>query len=184
MLAVAQRAPSLAAVAVVLGYACAWISHAFIEHNRLAIFRYPLSSIMADWNMWACAVTGRLRRELRSAGISTRDREVSRVESAYVSNGPRALLPHGLRRRLEGVRQGGGVAAKVLAVEAQCDDPDHDGDEEQRRDEDGDPPSPARLEAVHQDSIVAIAHTQERRHSARGFKAVNASGTAGRASLS
>ena len=71
VLAVALRAPSLAAAAVVVGYSFAWISHAFIEHNRPATFRYPLWSFMADWKMWACAVTGRLGRELRSAGIPT-----------------------------------------------------------------------------------------------------------------
>ncbi|HEY2729806.1 MAG TPA: DUF962 domain-containing protein [Polyangia bacterium] len=68
-LAIALRAPSLAAAAVVLGYACAWIGHAFIEHNRPATFRYPLWSFMADWKMWGYAVTGRLGGELRNAGI-------------------------------------------------------------------------------------------------------------------
>jgi hypothetical protein len=68
-LAVALRAPSLAAAAVGVGYACAWIGHAFIEHNRPATFRHPLWSFMADWKMWGCAVTGRLGRELRRAGI-------------------------------------------------------------------------------------------------------------------
>jgi hypothetical protein len=51
-------------VAVVTGYAFAWVSHFFIEKNRPATFRYPLWSFIADWKLWWCLVTGKLEREL------------------------------------------------------------------------------------------------------------------------
>jgi hypothetical protein len=69
VLAVALRAPALLAVGLGVGYACAWIGHFFIEHNRPATFRHPLWSFMADWKMWACAVTGRLGQELERARV-------------------------------------------------------------------------------------------------------------------
>jgi hypothetical protein len=64
-LALALRAPALVGLGIGVGYACAWIGHFFIEHNRPATFRYPLWSFLADWKMWGCAATGRLDRELR-----------------------------------------------------------------------------------------------------------------------
>jgi hypothetical protein len=63
-LAAALRRPSLLAVGLGIGYACAWIGHAAVEHNRPATFRYPLWSFLADWKMWAYALTGRLGHEL------------------------------------------------------------------------------------------------------------------------
>ena len=64
VLAVVLRAPALILVGLAVGYAFAFSGHFFIEHNRPASFRYPLWSYLADWKMWAYAVTGRLRREL------------------------------------------------------------------------------------------------------------------------
>jgi hypothetical protein len=63
-LAAALRAPAFLGIGLGVGYACAWIGHAAIEHNRPATFRYPLWSFMADWKMWAYALTGRLGHEL------------------------------------------------------------------------------------------------------------------------
>jgi hypothetical protein len=68
-MAVVRRAPGLVAVALVVGYAFAWLGHVAIEHNRPATFRYPIWSFLADWKMWGCAVTGRLDRELERAGL-------------------------------------------------------------------------------------------------------------------
>ena len=38
-------------LALVPGYAFAWISHFFVEHNRPATFKYPLWSFAGDWKM-------------------------------------------------------------------------------------------------------------------------------------
>jgi hypothetical protein len=69
VLAVVLRVPLLLVVALVTGYAFAWVAHATVEHNRPATFRYPLWSFVADWKMWGCALTGRLGRELERAGV-------------------------------------------------------------------------------------------------------------------
>jgi hypothetical protein len=42
----------LIAVALVQGYAFAWVGHFFFEHNRPATFRYPRYSLMGDWRLW------------------------------------------------------------------------------------------------------------------------------------
>ncbi len=48
-------------VALVQGYAFAWVGHFFFEHNRPATFQYPLLSFLGDWRMWWEIVTGRMR---------------------------------------------------------------------------------------------------------------------------
>jgi len=48
-------------VALIPGYALAWIGHFFIEKNRPATFIYPLWSFMGDWKMLALMLTGRLK---------------------------------------------------------------------------------------------------------------------------
>jgi hypothetical protein len=68
--AIALRSPWLVLLGVALGYAFAWIGHFFVERNRPASFRYPLWSFIADWKMWAYAVTGRLERELQRTGVT------------------------------------------------------------------------------------------------------------------
>jgi hypothetical protein len=47
-------------MALVVGYAFAWVGHFFFEHNRPATFQYPLFSFMGDWRMWFEILTGRL----------------------------------------------------------------------------------------------------------------------------
>jgi hypothetical protein len=42
----------LVAVALVQGYALAWVGHFFFEHNRPATFKHPLFSLMGDWRLW------------------------------------------------------------------------------------------------------------------------------------
>lgn len=39
-------------VALVQGYAFAWVGHFFFEKNRPATFRYPLLSFLGDWRLW------------------------------------------------------------------------------------------------------------------------------------
>jgi hypothetical protein len=51
----------LAGVAVLQGYAFAWVGHFFFEHNRPATFKYPAFSLMGDWRLWWEMLTGRVR---------------------------------------------------------------------------------------------------------------------------
>lgn len=46
-------------VALLLGYAFAWVGHFFFEHNKPATFKYPLYSFMGDWRLWWEVVTGK-----------------------------------------------------------------------------------------------------------------------------
>lgn len=51
----------LVAIALVQGYALAWIGHFFFEHNRPATVAYPWFSFMGDWRMWWEILTGKIR---------------------------------------------------------------------------------------------------------------------------
>lgn len=50
-------------LALVPGYAMAWIGHFFIEKNRPATFTYPLWSFIGDWKMLALMLTGKLKSD-------------------------------------------------------------------------------------------------------------------------
>lgn len=50
----------LIALALVQGYAFAWIGHFFFEHNRPATFKYPGYSFIGDWRMWWDVVSGKM----------------------------------------------------------------------------------------------------------------------------
>lgn len=51
---------ALILLAIVVGYAFAWIGHFFFEKNRPATFKHPLYSLMGDWRLWFETLTGRI----------------------------------------------------------------------------------------------------------------------------
>jgi hypothetical protein len=51
----------LIAVALIQGYAFAWVGHYFFERNKPATFKYPGFSLMGDWRLWWEILTGKLR---------------------------------------------------------------------------------------------------------------------------
>ncbi len=54
-------------LALVVGYAAAWVGHFFVEHNRPATFKHPLWSFLADYKMVALILTGRMGAEAERA---------------------------------------------------------------------------------------------------------------------
>lgn len=68
--ALATLQPLLIPLAFVPGYAFAWVSHFFIEHNRPATFKYPLWSFISDFKMWGYMLTGRIGEELKAHAIA------------------------------------------------------------------------------------------------------------------
>lgn len=67
--AIVTRNGWLLLVALVAGYAFAWVGHFFVEKNRPATFTYPLKSFAGDWMMFGYFVTGRLGKELHRLGL-------------------------------------------------------------------------------------------------------------------
>lgn len=47
-------------LAIVSGYAFAWVGHFFFEKNKPATFQYPLFSLMGDWLMFWQILLGRV----------------------------------------------------------------------------------------------------------------------------
>jgi hypothetical protein len=60
---------ALLPVALVQGYAWAWVGHFGFEKNKPASFKYPLWSFAADWKMWALMLTGRMGAEVKRLGL-------------------------------------------------------------------------------------------------------------------
>lgn len=52
----------LVLVGLMLGYACAWAGHFFVEGNTPLAFTNPLYSFVADYRMFGLALLGRLKR--------------------------------------------------------------------------------------------------------------------------
>jgi len=59
-------------LAFVCGYFLAWVSHGINEKNKPATFIYPLWSLMSDFKMLFCFLTGRIGAELEKAGVESR----------------------------------------------------------------------------------------------------------------
>jgi hypothetical protein len=70
LLAVVTQRWTLLPVALVQGYAWAWIGHFGFEKNRPATFKYPLWSFAGDWKMWALMLTGRMGPEVKRLGLA------------------------------------------------------------------------------------------------------------------
>ena len=58
---VATGRPWGIAVALVSGYAFAWVGHFFFEKNRPATFKHPFYSFLGDWVMWRDMLIGRIK---------------------------------------------------------------------------------------------------------------------------
>ena len=54
----------LMALLPLCGYGFAWYGHFIVEKNRPATFTYPLWSLLADFKMYALAMTGRMGGEV------------------------------------------------------------------------------------------------------------------------
>ena len=52
----------------VAGYAFAWYSHFFVEHNKPATFGHPLYSLVADYRMLFLMMAGRMEAEVKRHG--------------------------------------------------------------------------------------------------------------------
>src|SRR6266478_1914445 len=70
--AAAQRDWRWLLAAPVVGYASAWLGHLVFEHNRPETFGHPGWSLISDFRMLGLFASGRLGRELRSAGVNVR----------------------------------------------------------------------------------------------------------------
>lgn len=51
-------------LALISGYAFAWVGHFFFEHNRPATFQYPLWSFLGDWVMLKDFLSGNISKKM------------------------------------------------------------------------------------------------------------------------
>ena len=51
----------LVVVALLEGYAFAWVGHFFFEHNKPATFKYPFYSLAGDFIMYKDMLIGKIR---------------------------------------------------------------------------------------------------------------------------
>lgn len=56
-------------VAVLCGYAFAWVGHFALEGNKPATFKHPIKSFMADWKLWWLGVTFQLQKEYQDHNL-------------------------------------------------------------------------------------------------------------------
>lgn len=54
-------------LALVVGYAAAWLAHFLIEHNKPATFKHPLWSFVGDYKMVCLMLAGRMDAEVARA---------------------------------------------------------------------------------------------------------------------
>jgi hypothetical protein len=66
--------PIFLIVAILSGYAFAWVGHFFIEHNRPASFRFPLWSLRADFRMFALMLNRKMDAEIERLGLKSREK--------------------------------------------------------------------------------------------------------------
>ena len=55
---------------LVIGYAFAWISHFYVEHNKPATFKYPLWSFISDYKMVWLMLFGKMDAEVERVKVS------------------------------------------------------------------------------------------------------------------
>jgi hypothetical protein len=80
----------LLAVAPVVGYGPAWISHFFIEGNKPASFKYPLYSLKADLVMWSKMVRFQMTDEVERILREDAERLAAEQEAAAHAKDGRA----------------------------------------------------------------------------------------------
>jgi len=65
----------------VVGYAFAWYSHFFVEHNKPATFGHPLYSLVADYRMLFLMMAGRMEAEVKRYATAPASASISGVRT-------------------------------------------------------------------------------------------------------